>query len=306
MDPNSTNNNSNPGNNNPFANPPSTPTLPDISQPPLSSPPLDPLSPTPTAPQPENNSWPQPITPLPVQDTNLSANPWLSPIPIVPTPPPTTPTSDSTPTPAFSPIDNPVNTPSQTPIDSSQQNWSFSPPSSGMDQTPLSVDPIAPPQQNMPVSPAIEAPTDLSHLIGNGSPAVSDTQPTSAETMILPQNNGGNPEVPNIPAVKTKGIPSWMIGLGVALFLLVAGASAYFILGVGKTPENISLPAQISDTENAIKPPAPVPTPPQAQPSPQEATGSSSFGQLQGSTPNQTSQASSAAEILKSRQQQTR
>lgn len=222
--------------------------------------------------------------------------------------------SASSTTPALSPLDNPMSSPSQTPgIGStekdtlSSQNWSSAPTPSAADQTPLSVDPITPQPQNAP-TPVPDAPTDLSHLIGNTDTVASGAQPPqSAETMVIPQNSTGGDMSGIAPQNHKGGVPAWLIGLGVALLLLVAGASAFFILGVGKAPENTSVPATVTDTQNQIKPPAPVPTPTQVQPSAQpEATGSgttSSFGQLQGSTPTQTPQASSAAEILKARQQ---
>ena len=77
------------------------------------------------------------------------------------------------------------------------------------------------------------------------------------------------------------------------LLIIVAGASAYFILGIGQQQQTTtSVPAQV--TKTTVKTPPPIATPvPQATPA---ATGSASFGELQG---NPTQQASSAGELLR-------
>lgn len=143
------------------------------------------------------------------------------------------------------------------------------------------------------------APTDLTHLINN-SP-VENVQPTAseAETLVAP-TNGATTEVPNVPTEGNKGFPKWLIGVGIGLLIIVAGASAYFILGIGQTGDTKSIPAEaVPSQTREVKPPAPIPTP-ISQPAPQ-ATGSANFGELGGSG---TQQATSAADLLRQRQQQ--
>lgn len=155
------------------------------------------------------------------------------------------------------------------------------------------------------------APTDLSHLItdnppippqiDNGYPQTAQTnQPSlSIPDNIVSQPYNANPDVPNIPSSeKHKGIPKWLIGIGVGLLLIVIGASAYFILGIGQpsSKPTTSLPA----TQAPPKKPT-VPQPPNTQ------TPSGGFGQFEGtpsaspiSTPKP---ATSAAELLRQRNQ---
>lgn len=137
-----------------------------------------------------------------------------------------------------------------------------------------------------------QAPTDLSHLIGD---SVEETAPPSQPETLAPTSNG-NPEIPTLPAGntgETKLMPKWVIGVAIGSLIAVAGASAYFILGVGQ-PKPVSLPA----TQSATPPPA-VTSTPQPTPTP-STTGSANFGQIQGNT---TPQATSAADLIRLRQQ---
>lgn len=177
-----------------------------------------------------------------------------------------------------SPLDNPLGAPIQPP------------PIDGSDQANP---PAWAPTSQTAAEDTPSAPTDLSHLISNNNPQ-EQPQPAT-ETLIVP--NTAAPEVPNLPSEERKGIPKWLIGIGIGLLLLVSGASAYFILGIGKTPETASLPATTEEETAQIKPPPPVATP-VPQPTPQD-TGSSSFGELGGAQ-----QATSAADLIKQRKQQ--
>lgn len=142
------------------------------------------------------------------------------------------------------------------------------------------------------------APTDLSHLITN-NPSDRQPQQMAAETLVVPSTIASG-EVPSLPGEGHKGIPKWVIGVGIGLLILVAGASAYFILGIGQAPEESSAPA--TEVQTQVRPPQPVATAaPVVQPTPEPATGSANFGALEGSG---TQQATSAADLIRLRQQQ--
>ena len=223
------------------------------------------------------------------------------------TPPPAAPSEPISGSPTSSPLDNPLDAPLQPPpIDGSNQpsltpTWTpvqepiSAPPPFSSDQTPtISEQTTAP---NIPSTIQEPAPTDLSHLITSSQPGATQSTVNQPETLVVPSS--ATPEVPNI-ATETnhKGIPKWVIGVGIGLLLVVAGASGYFILGIGQPPKNGSMPATQAPNTTQVKPPPPVATP-VPQPSP-ETTGSANFGQLDGSG---SQQATSAADLLRQRQQ---
>jgi cytoskeletal protein RodZ len=153
------------------------------------------------------------------------------------------------------------------------------------------------------------APTDLSHLINNPQP---ETVQPAPETLVVPSAPAANPEAPTVSTESHKGgIPKWLLGIGGGLLIVVIGASAYFILGVGQPAKTTtSIPATtVSRTAEEVKPAQqPVAAPaatPVAQPAQQPAaTGSASFGALQGNNATASAQPSSAAELLRQRQLQ--
>lgn len=237
---------------------------------------------------------PPPNSSLPVSDPAPSPNPTFptySPPPANPAdalPADTSlnsiPSSPSTPS-----LNNPWDAPSQLPpIDGSPQNWSPS-----TNQT-LSSGPPLPGLESTPTEPA---PTDLSHLISNNPLPVTGQNPApqSSETLVVPSVTP-TPEVPTIPTQSNHGIPKWLIGVGIGLLIIVAGASAYFILGIGQPTKTSSVPAEVTNTKQTVKTPPPI-----ATTAPAAATGSANFGELQGS--NTAPQATSAADLLKQRQQ---
>ncbi len=282
-----------------------TPVVPEPTQaPPIpadiwpnpSQPVTEPVSPGtwPSSPQtypdittPDSNAWP--TIPQPSSDTNLPQNQALTPPEPTPTfMPPTAPPEQVTP--SLSSLDNPLGAPAQPPaIDGSD---------SIPQTTQPSWDSIAEP-----------APTDLSHLITN------NTQPEPAspdpETVIIPSGSGSNPEVPSLPAEEHKGIPKWLLGVGGGLLVLVIGASAYFILGIGQPAKTTtSLPAVTTPktANEEIKPAQQPVAAPEEQPSEQPAaSGSANFGELDGNNtqPTQAS-GSSIIDTLRQRQQQER
>lgn len=243
-------------------------------------------------------------TPQPVPDANSTFNPaapppfpsWPPAPPAQPEtlsfPPPTPPVSVP-PTPAPSPLDNPWNAPVQPPpFDGSSQPQPTWIPNPSTPAQPPATTPTEPaPVQSEP------APTDLSHLISNNSQPENNAS-TSPETLVVPPTNA-TPEVPTVPTETHKGIPKWVIGVGIGLLLVVAGASAYFILGIGQPKTATSLPATQS-AKTTIQTPPPVATAaPQTAPA---APNSANFGQLQDSGTQQQA-ATSAADLLKQRQQ---
>lgn len=270
--------------------PPPTPSWPPLppTQPQSFSPlPTDPIQSPPDSPTPA--AWPtvdtsqqaapitsEPITVQPSSDT-------LPPQDQIPTwtPPAQDPQPEPISSPALSPLDNPWQAPSQPPsIDGSgaaiQPSWAAIP------NTPV------------PPTPSESAPTDLSHLI-NSSQEIPQPPP---ETLVVPSAITPNPEVSTLSTEKHKGIPKWVIGLGIGLLVLVIGATAYLILGIGQPTKTTSLPAE-------VKPSAPV-TAPTGQPSKQPiASGAANFGELGGGSSGETP-ATSAAELLRQRQQQGR
>lgn len=275
-------------------NPPTsvpTPTAPPFGAPP-SSPPYQPPASPPISPPP---TWPS----IPTEPQPIPA-PLPQPAPI------------QTPEPNLSPLDNPWGTPPQPPsVGELPQNPSTTPTPNQPTWVPPLTDPFPTPQpvSDMPLAdpePAIQsesAPTDLSHLISNNTPQENLSAQVTPETLIVPSGASTPPEV-SVPTEPKKGIPKWVIGVGIGLLLIVATASAYFILGIGQGPKTpTSLPATtVPKTTTEVRPPAPIATPAAQESAPAAASGSANFGQLQGSGP----QATSAAELLRQRQQQGR
>lgn len=206
--------------------------------------------------------------------------------------------------PSLTNLDNPWNTPAQAPqIEESPQavqpSWTSIPAEGPVttQQPPIQ-------DQNNPSPPPIPtdaAPTDLSHLISNNQP---ESPPAAPETLFVPTNVPQSPEVPNLQIENHKPVPKWLIGLGGALLIVVVGASAYFILGIGKQTETTSLPATTSQETTESKPAVPVSNPSAEPTTESEPASSGNFGDLQGSGGGTTQQGSSAAEILRQRQQQ--
>lgn len=282
----------NPNDPNTSNNPNPTPQVPPIP-PPVFPPAPEPPASLPSLPQGESlgglPSWPPPpppsFTPFPplpstppVTELPDPMSTWTPPVeapPTLPTQPvePVTPVSES----SFSALDNPWGSPPQAPaIDGLTENPQTS--------TPPWMATSSPP------SPQDAAPTDLSHLITNNN--------SLPETLVVPPAPSAS-ETETSPIESHKGIPRWIIGVGIGLLLAVVATSLYFILGIGQAPKTTSQPATVSKTE--IKPPVPITTPVAESPE-QSATGSASFGDLQGGG----QQATSAADLLRQRQQQGR
>lgn len=315
---------------NPFPSQPQqtqVPTLPDISA--MLTPTQDmqvPQIPVPSS-QPAVSPWPTPIEPVsippqpePLPQTTWSPTPQNNSVPISPVsstpwqnptqpePAPITPQPFGAPAPVTFPDQSTQYVDPNTSAASSLEASSTFPIQSAPAWVPPQTLPQAHPDSTnlsdttLPTSsePSEQAPTDLSHLIGSSD--TSNQVATQPETLVMPQTP--TPDVPSIPIENKEGIPKWVIGLGVGLLIIVAGVSAYFILGIGQTPKNTSLPAQEVPVNTS---PSPTATPASQGAATQTATDSSNFGELQGSgsAPQATSGAttSSTIEKLKARQQ---
>ncbi len=156
------------------------------------------------------------------------------------------------------------------------------------------------------------APTDLSQLTGNNSQPNSDVYSPSVsapESLVVPSSATAQPTPAAVSTTTATRhtLPLIAIIGAVIVILLVAGASAYFILGVGKTAQQPSTSLPIVQQQAPLtKPPSQTPAPTLA--SQQAATGSAqgqgSFGNLNGdtNTPAATKGPTSAADLLKAKQ----
>lgn len=277
----------------------------------------------PATPLPDLTSTPEPNIPTPLPQTPLQAP---QPTPVVPTPVPTIESPNPYPPTGYTPTDFGIQTPLEPQTEPAQPNLSeptptFTPPSNPqtLPQTPpqegigsftWSNTSIPTPEQNnpysssqpsqteIPIYPGAQtepAPSDLSHLV-NPTEVSTQGAPTVAQPETLVSSPNGATDVPNIPTENGHGIPKWVIGVGVGLLLAVVAASAYFILGIGKNaPAPESVPA--TQTETLAPPVKTTPIPTIATPT---ASPSAGFGGLPGGG----GQATSAADLLRQRQNQ--
>lgn len=268
------------------------PTLVDPTQSPHSS--FDPTPPSQTPPVEPFSPPPQSIPPDPSSSSQFFPNSNAG---IPPQNEPTLNMDQSLSSMNQPPISNPENpfgggvTPSEPPLPTSPLPQS--------DQQSMEQNQTLP-QPN----PYESAPTDLSHLYsssgGYPQPGGSSQPVVGVPENLVIQSNA-NPEIPNIPTPDGhKGIPKWIIGVGVGLLLVVIGVSAFFILGIGQpSTKTTSLPATQApkQTQQPISKPTPTAT---TQPP-------GGFGQFEATPaaspmPSPTpSQATSAAELLRQR-----
>lgn len=149
-------------------------------------------------------------------------------------------------------------------------------------------------------------PTDLSHLVGTNTPApepIAATVPIVETTapLVVPPTNASNSEVVTADG---GGFPKWLlVVIGLILLIVALGASAYFILGIGKPGgAPLSLPAQ---EQPPLSPPpssAPVFLPPAQLATPSTSQSQPGAGTLLTPTVSSSATGSSAFDILKSQQ----
>ncbi len=298
--------------NNPLNPQPQTNSVPATADPaaaplqPSQMPPMVDPSPMPAA------STPTPTWPLPQVQAEPIAAPttpsWNIPTPPTPMPQPTPSVPDIS---QFQPVTPPAATTAEPTLPAYMPSTPV--PDNTFTPVPPPVDSptaMAPSTVGGPppwASPAMDnAPTDLSQLIGNSPAPTMESTPSDMPATVSAADVVAQTASP-VPQVVTneggKGFPKWMIAAGLGIVLLVAGASAYFILGVGKSQDTTtSIPAEQQ----------PLTTPPRTtNPSPQptvESSSSATFGELQGSSPSAqaTPSGQTAAEILKQRAAQGR
>ncbi len=157
-------------------------------------------------------------------------------------------------------------------------------------------------------TPTDAAPTDLSHLIDPSQSSPAPMPPSAAQTnpavvsqtenLIVPTPQQGV-ETPTTNG--SSGFPKWLFAVGAVLLLLVAGSSAYFILGIGK--------AKVPSASQTSQQPLTTPSKPLTivTPTPMDtnsASSSATFGSVVGSpSPTEASSSSgtSALDILRNR-----
>lgn len=169
--------------------------------------------------------------------------------------------------------------------------------------------------QSLEVPPTLvtpeAAPTDLSHLVETLAPSnITTLGGETVPDLTVPQPQLNSQSVPEVTNSKSNNFPKAALIVGaVVLLLIVLGASAYFILGIGNSQETTSLPieqAPLSNPPQAIIPVTPTPEP--------LGNYNTSLGSLSGATnssqlsvPNGTSSAQtspSALDLIKQRQSQ--
>lgn len=161
---------------------------------------------------------------------------------------------------------NPFNTPAPTAFNPfSSQTAGSTPPSP--ESFPSSSEP----------APSETVPTDLSNLVNTTSEATNYVpQSQTPESLVVPppQASGGDVNQA-VPDTGGNGFPKIVFVIGGIILLGVLGASAYFILGIGKPAE--PLPASVPAEQQA---PAPVTKAPVTPASTQSGT----FSNLPGNT----------------------
>lgn len=179
--------------------------------------------------------------------------------------------------------------------------------------------PPSPEPQEEQTPPSVEstepAPTDLSQLTanangqnlepstnGNGN-SVYTPPVANTDTLVVSGAPSNTPDT--LSTEHKKGLPLIAIIGALVVLLIVAGASAYFILGIGQA----QVPAEQAPSPVPAATPIETPTP---EPSPSDTEsvvngGSSDFGSLTGEEPTTSGvfQATSAADLIKQRQQAT-
>lgn len=158
----------------------------------------------------------------------------------------------------------------------------------------------------VPGEPTDSAPTDLSQLTNSPVPTSITDSLGAPLSPVQPEMASATVTVPPAAQVVTSDggrFPKWILFAGVGVIVIVAAASAYFILGIGK-----STPAVPANQTTEV---APQPLIPVAAATPTSSAAPAGLGAIQGGTPSAvpTTQVSSpsgtsAIDLLKARQGQ--
>lgn len=238
---------------------------------------------SPVNPSNQTNIFPeQPSTPQPANPANspiFAANQPAQPFPEAPAP--TEPTLGQT---TASMPSQPTTPPSSVPLTTTPTPFN---PFVASNSSPATSEPTA----SEPV------PTDLSNLVNTSSEAGAGSTIQPESLVVPPAQPNGN-EVNQVAPSSGGGFPKIILFiLGGIILLAVSGASAYFILGIGKPTETLPVSAPIEQQ------PAVLPTS-KPSPTPTVSTQSAGLSSLPGSTTTgsgSTGGAGSAYDLLKKR-----
>lgn len=174
------------------------------------------------------------------------------------------------------------------------------------DLTPISPTGFSSPSSLPPEPPTPEPtesiPTDLSHLVGNSEGEDSNLQTQSPQLETLIVTPAPTPSEAQVISNSGSGFPKWIFIIGGIVLLAVIGASAYFILGIGRPSEQSSPTSETTLLPTITQPAAIMPIE-----TPWPATAGGSFGNLGGSTAGgqirtPTPSGTSAIDIIRQRQ----
>lgn len=240
------------------ATPVSAPTPSSVSEQPFATPPSSPVSPL------------ESVAPV----GGVSGSNWANPTAVL---------SGESPVPAAVPIAVPASVPAAEPA---QEANPFNPsapttlssfPTSGTGSTPP---PVPKPISPSPGPVSSEAvPTDLSNLVNTTASEATSYMPLpqAPESIVVPPPPQATGDEVNqaVSASGGKGFPKIVFIIGGIILLVVIGASAYFILGIGKASE--PLPVSVPAEQQLVPTPAI-----KASPTPTASTQSGSFSNLPG------------------------
>lgn len=197
--------------------------------------------------------------------------------------------------------DTPWATPTEPP-EITTPHWSSQLSDDHIQQSTQDTSPLPEISGNHPLEPAESAPTDLSQLTASSQPVSSVYTPpiSTPESLVVPTETSSQASE-SISVESSRKIPLIAIVGGVIFLLVVAAASAYFILGIGQ-PQAPQTSVPIEQPPLSTPPSQSRPTPAGGSGSQAPATGSATFGDLDENQTSPTASPASALELLRQRQ----